>query len=463
MPILTRLFAPEAFGIAALFTSITLVIGVVACLRYELSVMLPKTDEEAVNLLGVSVLFALVTTAVTGLIIFLFGNSITALLNAPRLKQYLWLIPVAVLANGLFLAFNCWNSRTKHFGRLSIARVVRSVTMQATKMGAGFAGFVSGGTLIAGDMLGWLVSTSVLGAQIWRNDRRLFRTKIRWTKMIAGLRRYKKFPIYSTWSALLNTASHQLPALILAVYFSPKIVGYFFLGRAALSLPINMVGMSVAQVFFEKAANVHSHNGDLSKVVDEVFQRLVLLGIFPLLLLTLIGQEVFSVVFGSRWAEAGFYVQILALSIFFQFISSPISTLYIVFEKQGFGLAFDILLFFTRAVSLIIGGVSGKITFALLLFSASGIVCYGFLCCWLSSSSGLHVFRVFSIIVRYGRYCMPLLIAVAIIKWFFRANEIAILLIGLSCTVLYYFLVLKHDNKLMEVAQALLQKYLFIK
>ena len=53
-PIVARLFAPEAFGVAALFASITSIIGVLACLRYELSIVLPKTDEEAANLLGLS-------------------------------------------------------------------------------------------------------------------------------------------------------------------------------------------------------------------------------------------------------------------------------------------------------------------------------------------------------------------------------------------------------------------------
>jgi len=41
-PLLTRLFGPEAFGLAALFGSVSGIIGVVACLRYELSIMLPR-------------------------------------------------------------------------------------------------------------------------------------------------------------------------------------------------------------------------------------------------------------------------------------------------------------------------------------------------------------------------------------------------------------------------------------
>ena len=34
-PVLTRLYAPDAFGILALFSSITGILGVIACLRYE--------------------------------------------------------------------------------------------------------------------------------------------------------------------------------------------------------------------------------------------------------------------------------------------------------------------------------------------------------------------------------------------------------------------------------------------
>ena len=40
MPILSRLYAPEAFGITALFLSLTTILGVIACMRYELSIVL---------------------------------------------------------------------------------------------------------------------------------------------------------------------------------------------------------------------------------------------------------------------------------------------------------------------------------------------------------------------------------------------------------------------------------------
>ena len=462
-PIVTRLFAPEAFGVAALFASIAGIIGVVACLRYELSIMLPKTDEEAANLLGVSLFFVLIITSISALIIFFADDVIVNLLNSPELKKYLWLVPVSVFVSGTFLALNYWNSRTKHFGRLSIARVISSVATQITKLGAGFAGFVSGGVLIGTGILGQIVSTFVLGGQIWRDDRRLFKANIRWKKMIAGLKRHKKFPIYNTWSALMNTASQQLPALLLAFYFSPKVVGFYALGKAVLSMPMRMVGGAVSQVFFQKASEAHNRTGNLSKVVEEVFNRLVSLGIFPILLLTLIGEDLFIVAFGAPWAEAGVYIQILGLWIFFQFISSPISTLFTVLEKQHYGLFFNGVLLGTRAASLIIGGMTGDVRFTLCLLAGIGVVCYGFLCFWLISKAGLPVMRALYHIVKYSIYSSPLLIVTALAKWSLGVQEMGMLLLGLCCLVVYYLPVMIQDEELRKPIHMFFQQLGFVK
>ena len=462
-PIVARLFAPEAFGVAALFASITGIIGVVACLRYELAIMLPKTDGEAANLLCLSLFFVFIITSISVLIIFFAGDVILNLLNSPELKKYLWLVPVAVFVGGTSLPLNYWNSRTKHFGRLSIARVVSSVVAQTTKLGAGFAGFVSGGVLIGTGILGQIVSTFVLGGQIWRDDRKLFKAGIRWEKMISGLKRHKKFPIYNTWSALLNTASQQLPAIMLAFYFSPKIVGFYALGKTVLSMPMNMVGGAVAQVFFQKASEAHNRTGNLSKVVEEVFKRLVSLGIFPVLLLTLIGEDLFVVVFGQRWAEAGVYMQILGLWIFFQFISSPISTLFAVLEKQHYGLLFNTVLFVSRAASLIIGGMTGDVRFTLFLFASTGVACYGFLCFWLISKAGLPVMRALYCIGKYSIYSSPLLIAIALAKWSLGVQAMGVLLLGLCCLVVYYLLVMRQDKELRKPLDMIFQRFGFIK
>jgi O-antigen/teichoic acid export membrane protein len=462
-PVVARLFAPEAFGVAALFASITSTIGVVACLRYELSIMLPKSGEEAANLLGLSLFFVWVITGICTLIIFFAGEVTADLLNSPELKKTLWLIPVSVWVSGTFLALNYWNSRTKHFGRLSIARLISSFTAQSTVLGAGYAGFVSGGALIGSRIVGQFISTLFLGGRIWRDDRRLFKTNIRWKQMTAGLHRHKKFLVYGTWSALLNTASQQMPVLLLAFYFSPKIVGFFALGKTVLSIPLSMVGGAVSQVFFQKASEAHNRIGNLPEVVEAVFKRLVSLGIFPILLLTLIGQDIFIVAFGAPWAEAGVYMQILGLWVFFQFISSPISTLFAVLEKQSYGLIFNILLFGTRAASLIVGGMTGDVRLTLLLFTSTGVACYGFLCFWLISKAGLSVLQALFHIIKYCISSSPLLIIIAFAKYPLGVQETGLLLLGVGSLIVYYALLIRWDEELRKPVYTLFQRVGFMK
>jgi lipopolysaccharide exporter len=109
-PLLTRLYGPEAFGFLALFTSITSIIGVVACMRYELAIMLPKTDEEAANLLGLCLLCVAVISGLTVPALYFGGDALLSLLRAPGLGSYLILVPPFVFISGVFLALNRWTT-----------------------------------------------------------------------------------------------------------------------------------------------------------------------------------------------------------------------------------------------------------------------------------------------------------------------------------------------------------------
>ena len=181
MPVITRLFDPEAFGVAVIFSSIAGIFGVIVCLRYEIAIMLPESNSEAATMVGVSLLSVILMTVLSILIISFFSGSIVDILQAPQLKKYLWLVPMTLFFQGIFLALNYWNTRTKHFGRLSIVQVISSLAAQITKLAAGFSGFVSAGVLICAAVLGNFVSIVILGGQIWRDDKKLFFDYIRFT------------------------------------------------------------------------------------------------------------------------------------------------------------------------------------------------------------------------------------------------------------------------------------------
>jgi O-antigen/teichoic acid export membrane protein len=389
-PIITRIYDPQAFGLSAIFVSLSSIITTVACLRYHLAIMLPESDDDAANLLALCLFFPFIMSGITAIILWFGKAEILSLLNANGIEPYLWMMPFSVFFGGVFLALNFWNSRTRKYGRLSKARVIASITSSGTQISIGLAGYRTFGSLIAAGMLGSVVSTLILGAQIWRDDFKVLMSSIHIHQMPSALMRYKKFPIYDSWTAILNTISWQLPVLMLSTFFSAKEVGFYALAFMAFQLPMSVVGNAIAQVFFQHAS-VAKYNGELGLLVEETFHTLILYGMTPAVFLAIRGRDLFVIFFGPSWVEAGTYIQIMSIWALVWFISSPLDYLNTILEKQEFGLKLNILIFITRYISLWIGGYLGNASLAILLFSVSGFVVYSYICFRMITSAGANI------------------------------------------------------------------------
>jgi O-antigen/teichoic acid export membrane protein len=449
VPILTRLYGPEDFGVWALYISITSIINVIVCLRYEFSIMLPESDEDAINLLGLCFLAVLFVTSLSLGIIWYSKDFIVEALNSPQIKDYLWFIPPFVFVNGMFLALNNWNSRTKLFKRLSISKVSSSISTVIMQISLGFMRKSSPWGLIIGNLGGQAVATLILGGQIWKDDRRLIKKSLGWGKIYKGFKRYHKFQLIDTWSALMNSISWQLPAFLLAAFFSPAIVGFYSLGFRLLQLPMSLVGSSISQVFFQRASRALSE-GTLPSLVESVFRMLVLIGMFPILILTITGSDVFTVIFGNAWTEAGVYAQILSLWAFIWFISSPLSTIYLVVEELHFGFNYNFFNLVTRLLSLVIGGYLGSARIALMLFSISGIFVYGYLCLKMMQYSGVKPSRALKIVFSNFVLFIPAGIVLIALKTLEINSIILVVFSGLTLCI-YYFYLLKTDVQVKRI------------
>jgi len=457
-PLLTRLYGPETFGFLAIFTSITSILGVIACMRYELAIMLPRTDEEAANLLGLCLLCVAVVSGLTVPALYFGDDALLSLLRAPGLTPYLILIPPVVFISGVFLALSYWNSRTKRFGRLSVAQVTSSLATTGTQLGVGFAGHATGGSLIGAKIVGLSVSAGVLGGQIWKNDHGLLCRSISWRGMLDGLKRYKRFPLIDCTSALLNTISWQLPVLLLTVFFSPTVVGYYSLGFMVLQMPMSLIGGAIAQVFFQRASEAH-YQGTLAPLVENTFLVLLKLSVLPMLLLTIIGEEIFLVAFGVAWGEAGIYTQLLSIWTIFWFISSPLSTLVTMREKLTVGLGVTILNVSTRALALIVGGALGSAILSMALFSASGVFVYGLLCVICLRIAGVSMLKMLRLVTRGLTLVIPFLIPLIIVK-IFALPDIIVVSLASVVFIAYGLYVLLTDSQLHNLVIGLKMQYL---
>lgn len=427
-----------------MFIAITGVAIVVACLRYEMAIMLPEKEEEAQNVLFLSIASAAIFSLLTIPILWASGSWVLHQLRFDGLAPYQWMIPPYIFLSGAFMALNYWNTRSRQFGRLSFVRAAGSVGTTGSQLWSGLTGNISGGGLIAGNLVGSALSAIVLGGLIWRDFRVEFAKNVSARGISLAARRYSRFPVYDTTSSLLNTISWLLPTFFLSAYFSDQVVGYFTLSMTVLQMPMNLIGSSIAQVFFQRASQAR-RRGTLAALVASTSANLLMLGILPVLVLSLAGAEIFSVVFGGRWAESGQYAQIMALWIFAVFITSPISTLFSVLEKQRSSLILNLITLPPRAAALMIGGLLGDPRLALGLFSAVGVIIYAGLFVWLLGKSGVSISEFISRSARYLAYCLPILALIVLAKTASVSQEMVVM-ICVGCSVLYYVIIWRRQD-----------------
>lgn len=456
-PFVTRLFAPEAFGIAAIFASITGVISAVVGMRYELSIVLPKEDEEAANTAAVSLCFVLLTTVLTAVLVGFTGEWLLRLLRAPELRGYFWLAPVTVLLNGIYAALSYWNTRKKNFGRLTIAQLMSVVLFVALQLLAGLAGHASGGMIILATVFSALISTLFLAATTFRENATMFLHEIKPGRMTAALKRYSSFPKYSSGSAVLNNLGWQMPTFVLSAFFSAGVVGHYALGNRVLRIPVSLVGANIATVFFQHASEA-KHRGTLRESVEKLFQYLADIFVFPSLLLCFIGKDLFIVVFGNPWAEAGVFTQILSVYVLFWFMAVPLGIVLNVLEKQALELRLIVAVLISRVLGLLIGGYFGNARIALALFSLAGASVYAYYCFVVLRDCSVPLSSIGRALGKQIAIFAPAGLVITVMRGAdFSAT--AVLAVAFAWLVLYYLNLIRTNPSAREMVTGMFPKF----
>lgn len=382
-PVLTRFYSPADFGLLAVFVSLLSLVTVVAALRYEQAIPLPDDDNEAAALLVISLLAASIVTGFSAVPVFFYRSEIARLLNVPALADYLFLVPLGALFAAVYSMLNNWALRMKAFTPIAKTKVSQAVVTVAIQIGAAPLG---PGALLAGQVAGQTAGSLSLFMRVLRPHWHLIRN-VKWGDIVLVGRRYIKFPIFSTWSAVFNTAGSQLPSLLFAFLFSPAAAGIYILANRVLSMPMQFLGQAIAHVFYSGAAQAH-RDGNLGALVGRVHRRLAHIGMPPILILLIAGPDVFGQVFGAQWRESGLFAQWLAPWLYLVFITSPLTSVVLVLERQGAGMAFQALLLLVRVAAIAAGAWMDDLTTAVALFAIGSAGCWLFYLVWVMRAAG---------------------------------------------------------------------------
>jgi O-antigen/teichoic acid export membrane protein len=409
-PILTRLYTPEDFGVLAVYSSLLGILSTVAALRYELAIPLPEKDEDAAALVVISLSIIVGMSLLAELGVWLWGDQLARMVNAQTLRSYLWLLPVGMGLVGAYQVLTYWTTRRKLFDVVSLTKLTQSGMQVSVQLISGAFGVTPAG-LIIGHIIGQSAGIRVLlrrsGVSL-----RLFSTK----KLIALARQYRKFPFFNSWGALINVIGLQAAPLLLTTYFGTDISGLFTLTMRVLTLPASIIGNAMAQVFYPAIAAQIQKPEEVRKILAKASTALLLVG-FPIFaLIGLWGPDIFPIIFGAKWQEAGIYARYFSVWLLLGFISSPLSTF--VLAKGYQHIAMWITLYETalRIFALVLGGFMGFPILAVGLYSLVGLIISGVYIFWIFRAAGSSIWIWIDSIRIYFFVALPLLILISILK-----------------------------------------------
>ena len=239
-PLLTRLYTPAEFGLLAVFSSVASIASVTASLRLELAVPVPPDDEEAIEVVSAGFLAAIVISALSVGAVLVLGGWFASAVGEPGVRSLLWLLPVYLVASGLYHVLNYWFTRRDGFATVAAVNAVRAILTVVSQYLLGVARLGALG-LVAGQTLSPVVQALGLLLAAPKVTGRMPFRRLSWRRFRAVLSRFRNYVVFGTPQALVNALNQSLPAIVMTIAFSPSVAGFYLMAHRLVAAPISVL------------------------------------------------------------------------------------------------------------------------------------------------------------------------------------------------------------------------------
>ena len=348
MPILTRIYSPDNFGFLAIYLAIVGIISTISAGKYELAIILPKKENEALNLLSLSLFL--------NFFIFIFNILLYIFLKiyfGSQISLIFMFIPFGIMIESLILTFNNYNLREKNFSYLSKSKILRSASVGCFQILFFYLGYMDLG-LIFGILIGISLTLYYLILPFKTIFNEIF-NKVNKDSLITVAKKYINFPKYQAVSTFINALSQNSILLLLSFFYGSIIVGYYSLAHRLLKMPISLISDSIRQIFYKEGADLLHNDKNIYDIYRKTTIFLFLLAIPVITIAWNFLPILFMYIFGTEWIISGEYAQILIFWIFFLFINPPSIASVQLLSLQKEYMYYETLLLSFRILAIFLG------------------------------------------------------------------------------------------------------------
>jgi len=317
MPLISRLYAPDEYGIFASLLSFAVLLTALMTLQLEVAVVLPEDDATASKVARASF-----QITVTGFLIF----AVLILAAQPFLSQFQglahwqgWsmLAPLIGFLMAMLLLGNYISSRLRVYGEIGRGTASLQIVNCSAAVILGLLKPTAASLVMARVIGQGAALTSFKHGITWLKDQYKQHGILPVSQIRDVLSRYRKFPLFTLPQNALAMASREGVTVILLVFHQPIAAGFYALVRSVLMIPSSLLSTSVGPVFYREASQA------IDKPEFRLFSFELMLAIACIMAPASVyianwGPEIFAFVFGLKWMQAGIYALIyMPLSVLF--------------------------------------------------------------------------------------------------------------------------------------------------
>jgi O-antigen/teichoic acid export membrane protein len=375
MPFLTRLYGPEAFGIAAAFAAIINIITPMSTMGYANAIVMPDSDDDAVAVARLSILCGLCMVPLSLITVHLGKPWLASWTGMEKASYMLYLIPLSLFISAFFSVADQSAIRVHLFKTKTRAYVESTLVTNISKLVGGILA-PSGLLLIILTLVGQATNFMMQMLRVPRIGVLKPSSWFGFDGVRAAAISQRDFAIYRMPQSILNAASVGLPIILLASLFGSSYAGQYSLAVLVLGAPATLLGRAVGEVFFPRITRaITMKSPNAYELLLKVTLFLLAVGLVPFGMVFFFGDYLFSLVFGMEWELAGKYSQWASLWLLSTLVSGASVAALPALRLQRFLLIREVIGVISRAGALYIGFVVFKSDImAIVLFSIVGVL-----------------------------------------------------------------------------------------
>lgn len=344
LPFISRLYSVEDFSVLSVFTSVLILLSTIACFRYDLAISFAESEQETIMLFIISIIGVLLFSLFTFLIV-------TILYFIIDLQKYFFLLPISVFLCGSSNAVLNFYLRFKEYNYVSKVKVLQTSTMVGSQL---VLGSLFNQVAYYGLLIGQILNYSAGGVfQLKKILTSYGIKKFKFIELKTIASKYSHYFRYSMLDSIFNLIGLHIPIIILTLAYNNYTMGLFFMIMRIVQVPLGVISSSVSQMYY---SNIQER---ISRKVATTFSMKIV-GVLSVLSVLFFGflyilrEPLILTFLGKKWLGISDLLIWLLPWFFFQFISSPISTIMYALSRHKEMMILTFIGFIIRVFPVII-------------------------------------------------------------------------------------------------------------